>query len=182
MVVIYCGSFIRVNFITTVLFRLMLVAAYEVSAVLLNPLPLIDLLSNNFFLLMATGVGLLSSYIQETQTRKGLYRPPHHRGKERDHQRAAGGSQQGQSFQERIPGQYEPRAAHAAERDHRLLRHHGQGDLRRRSAIPATPLMSRTSPPAAIICFRSSTTFSIWPRRKPTSSPWTNARSTSSRW
>jgi two-component system cell cycle sensor histidine kinase PleC len=71
MVVIYCGSFIRVNFITTVLISLMLVGAYEVSAVVLNPLPMIDLLSNNFFLLMATGVGLLSSYIQETQTRKG---------------------------------------------------------------------------------------------------------------
>ena len=71
MVVIYCGSFIRVNFITTVLISLMLVLAYEVSAVFLNPLPTIDLISNNFFLLMATGVGLLSSYIQETQTRKG---------------------------------------------------------------------------------------------------------------
>jgi signal transduction histidine kinase len=71
MVVIYCGSFIRVNFITTVLISLMLVMAYEVSAVVLNPLPMIDLISNNFFLLMATGVGLLSSYIQETQTRKG---------------------------------------------------------------------------------------------------------------
>jgi two-component system, cell cycle sensor histidine kinase PleC len=70
-VVIYCGSFIRVNFITTVLISLMLVGAYEVSAVVLNPLPMIDFLSNNFFLLMATGVGLFSSYIQETQTRKG---------------------------------------------------------------------------------------------------------------
>ena len=71
MVVIYCGSFIRVNFITTVLISLMLVLSYELSAVVLNPLPMIDLISNNFFLLMATGVGLLSSYIQETQTRKG---------------------------------------------------------------------------------------------------------------
>jgi hypothetical protein len=68
MIVIYCGSFIRVNFVTTVVISLMLVLAYEVSAVLLNPLPTIDLISNNFFLLMATGVGLLSSYIQETQT------------------------------------------------------------------------------------------------------------------
>ena len=71
MVVIYCGSFIRVNFVTTVIISLMLVLSYEVSALLLNPLSLIDLMSNNFFLLMATGVGLLSSYIQETQTRKG---------------------------------------------------------------------------------------------------------------
>ena len=71
MVVIYCGSFIRVNFITTVSISLMLVVAYDISAAFLNPLPTIDLISNNFFLLMATGVGLLSSYIQETQTRKG---------------------------------------------------------------------------------------------------------------
>src|SRR5262249_15680007 len=60
MVVIYCGSFIRVNFITTVIISLMLVLSYELSALVLNPLSLINLLSNNFFLLMATGVGLLS--------------------------------------------------------------------------------------------------------------------------
>jgi signal transduction histidine kinase len=71
MVVIYCGSFIRVDFTATVLISLMLVVAYEVSAMILNPLPFIDLISNNFFLLMATAVGLLSCYIQETQIRKG---------------------------------------------------------------------------------------------------------------
>jgi len=47
------------------------VLAYEVSAVVLNPLPITDLISNNFFLTMASAVGLMSSYIQETQTRKG---------------------------------------------------------------------------------------------------------------
>src|SRR4029077_17952077 len=71
MVVIYCGSFIRVDFIWTVVISLFLVAAYEVSAGLINPIPGIDFLSNNFFLMMATGVGLFSGYIQETQTRKG---------------------------------------------------------------------------------------------------------------
>ena len=71
MVVIYCGSFIRVDFIATVLISLMLVMAYEFSAIVLNPLPMTDLISNNFFLLMATAVGLLSCYIQETQIRKG---------------------------------------------------------------------------------------------------------------
>ena len=72
MIVIYCGSFIRVNFVATLLISAMLVLAYEVSAVVLNPLSTTDLISNNFFLLMATAVGLLSSYIQETQTRKGF--------------------------------------------------------------------------------------------------------------
>ena len=130
MVVIYCGSFIRVDFIATVLISLMLVMAYEVSAIVLNPLPMIDLISNNFFLLMATAVGLLSSYIQETQIRKGYIAQRIIEEKNEITNRPAGGSQQGQPFQERIPRQYEPRAAHAAQRDHRLLGHHGQADVR----------------------------------------------------
>lgn len=71
MVVIYCGSFVRVDFMTTVCISLLLVGCYEVSAVIINPVSPVDLLSNNFFLTMSTAVGLLSSYIQETQTRKG---------------------------------------------------------------------------------------------------------------
>ncbi len=71
MVVIYCGSFIRVDFIATVVISLFLVAAYEVSAAIINPIPTVNFISNNFFLLMSTAVGLLSAYIQETQTRKG---------------------------------------------------------------------------------------------------------------
>jgi signal transduction histidine kinase len=72
MVVIYCDSLIRVDFIASVIISVLLVLAYEVSAIVLNPLPIPDLISNNFFLTMATTVGLLSSYIQETQTRKGF--------------------------------------------------------------------------------------------------------------
>jgi len=72
MVVIYCGSFIRVDFIATVAISAFLVTAYEVSAGIINPVPKTLFLSNNFFLLMSTAVGLLSGYIQETQTRKGF--------------------------------------------------------------------------------------------------------------
>jgi signal transduction histidine kinase len=71
MVVIFCGSFLRVDFIWTVAISLFLVIAYEVTAAFINPIPRINFLSNNFFLLMSTAVGLLSAYIQETQTRKG---------------------------------------------------------------------------------------------------------------
>ena len=71
MVVIYCGSFIRVDFIATVAISAMLVGAYEISASLINPIPQTLFISNNFFLLMSTAVGLLSGYIQEAQTRKG---------------------------------------------------------------------------------------------------------------
>jgi signal transduction histidine kinase len=71
MVVIYCGSFIRVDFVATVCISLLLVAGYEITAAYINPIPTVYFMSNNFFLLMSTAVGLLSSYIQETQTRKG---------------------------------------------------------------------------------------------------------------
>jgi two-component system cell cycle sensor histidine kinase PleC len=70
MVVIYCGSFIRVGFVTTVAISLVMVGAYELSAAFINPIPASDFISNNFFLLMSTAVGLLSSYLQETQTRR----------------------------------------------------------------------------------------------------------------
>ena len=46
--------------------------------------------------------------------------------------RGQGGGRHRQPRQERVPGQHEPRAAHAAERRHRLLRAAGAGDLRRR--------------------------------------------------
>jgi two-component system cell cycle sensor histidine kinase PleC len=71
MVVIYCDSLIRVDFVASVIISVLLMLAYEVSAFMLNPLPVSDLISNNFFLTMATAMGLMSSYIQETQTRKG---------------------------------------------------------------------------------------------------------------
>ena len=71
MVVVYCDSLIRVDFIASVVISVLLLLAYQISAVILNPLSPSDLISNNFFLTMAAGVGLLSSYIQETQTRKG---------------------------------------------------------------------------------------------------------------
>ncbi|HVV28456.1 MAG TPA: HAMP domain-containing sensor histidine kinase [Rhizomicrobium sp.] len=71
MVVIYCGSLIRVDFIATACISLMLVAAYELTALLVNPIPHTAFFSNNFFLLMSTAMGMLSSYIQETQIRKG---------------------------------------------------------------------------------------------------------------
>lgn len=70
MVVIYCDSLVRVNFLPSVAISLFLDFAYEISAVFLNPLPAADLVSNNFFLTTATLVGLLSSYISETRGRE----------------------------------------------------------------------------------------------------------------
>ena len=47
-----------------------LVAAYQLSALVLNPVPIKFYLSNNFFLIMASSVGLFSGYLQELYVRK----------------------------------------------------------------------------------------------------------------
>ena len=70
MVVIYCGSLIRLKFHFSVLISLFLLISYGIVALLINPIPMASLISNTFFLTMATGVGLFSAYIQELYIRK----------------------------------------------------------------------------------------------------------------
>ena len=70
MVVSYCGSLIRLKFKYTVLISSLLLLAYHVVALWINPIPLQVFISNDFFLTMATGVGLFSAYIQELYFRK----------------------------------------------------------------------------------------------------------------
>ena len=70
MVVIYCGSLIRLKFHFSVLISLLLLVSYGIVALLINPIPMANLISNTFFLTMATGVGLFSAYIQELYIRK----------------------------------------------------------------------------------------------------------------
>ena len=70
MVVIYCGSLIRLKFHYSVLISIALFLAYQAVSLWINPIPLADYISNNFFLVMATGVGLFSAYIQELYIRK----------------------------------------------------------------------------------------------------------------
>ncbi|MGA0600871.1 ATP-binding protein [Caulobacter sp. KR2-114] len=70
MVVIYCGSLIRLKFHYSVLITLFLVASYQVAALWLNPIPRPLLISNDFFLCMAAGVGMFSGYVQEFHIRK----------------------------------------------------------------------------------------------------------------
>ena len=70
MVVIYCGSLIRLKFHFSVLISLGLLASYGIVALLVNPIPMPNLISNMFFLTMATGVGLFSAYIQELYIRR----------------------------------------------------------------------------------------------------------------
>ena len=70
MCVIYSSSLIRLRFTYAAIISTILVGAYEISAALLNPIPLPTYISNTFFLLMATGVGLFSGYYQELYVRK----------------------------------------------------------------------------------------------------------------
>lgn len=68
--VIYSSSLIRLRFSYAAVISSVIVGAYEISATLLNPVPFVTYISNNFFLVMAAGVGLFSGYFQELYVRK----------------------------------------------------------------------------------------------------------------
>jgi len=70
MVVIYGSSFVRLRFVFSTAISIFLVGLYQVSAIYLNPIPREEFINNNFFLVMATAVGLFSSYIQEMYIRR----------------------------------------------------------------------------------------------------------------
>jgi two-component system cell cycle sensor histidine kinase PleC len=70
MVVIYAGSLIRLKFLYGLAIAVFLVLSYQLSAAVINPIPFDNYISNNFFLVMALGVGLFSSYIQEFYFRR----------------------------------------------------------------------------------------------------------------
>jgi nitrogen-specific signal transduction histidine kinase len=69
MVVIYSGSLLGLRFSYSVMVTIGLWASYQVVALYINPIPIEDYISNNFFLGMATGVGCFCSYILETHIR-----------------------------------------------------------------------------------------------------------------
>ncbi|HEY2660625.1 MAG TPA: ATP-binding protein [Caulobacteraceae bacterium] len=70
MVVIYCGSLIRLKYRYSATISVFLVLSYQAAAIWLNPIPRNMLISNDFFLVMATMVGLFSGYIQELYIRR----------------------------------------------------------------------------------------------------------------
>jgi signal transduction histidine kinase len=69
MVVIYGSTLVRLQFVYSTLISIALVAAYQWVAIFYNPIPLAILINNNFFLVMATIVGIFASYIQELYVR-----------------------------------------------------------------------------------------------------------------
>ncbi|HEX2816988.1 MAG TPA: histidine kinase dimerization/phospho-acceptor domain-containing protein, partial [Phenylobacterium sp.] len=70
MVVIYCGTLIRLKYRYSVLATVILVLSYQASALWLNPIPRTLLISNDFFLGMAAAVGLFSGYFQDLHIRR----------------------------------------------------------------------------------------------------------------
>jgi signal transduction histidine kinase len=70
MVVIYGSTLVRLRFTYSALVSALLVAAYQVAAVLIAPIPFKTYVCNNFFLVMAMAVGVFSGYIQVVYIRK----------------------------------------------------------------------------------------------------------------
>jgi two-component system cell cycle sensor histidine kinase PleC len=70
MVVIYGSSLVRLRYYFSTLATLIMFAAYQLSALCFNPIGLRFYISNNFFLCMASAVGLFSGYLQELYVRK----------------------------------------------------------------------------------------------------------------
>jgi len=70
MVVMYGSCLVRLRYAYAVGATVVLFLAYQLVALKLNPLPLKFYASNNFFLVMASAVGLFSGYLQELYIRK----------------------------------------------------------------------------------------------------------------
>lgn len=72
LVVIYGSTLVRLRFVNSALIAAFLVIAYQISALWLNPVSHATLISNNFFLVVACGLGLFGSYIQEVYVRRNF--------------------------------------------------------------------------------------------------------------
>jgi signal transduction histidine kinase len=72
LVVIYCGSLSRMNFHHGFLISLFLVDSYQTVALLINPISMGAFISNNFFLVVAMGMGSFSAYIAELYIRRSF--------------------------------------------------------------------------------------------------------------
>lgn len=70
MVAAYCGTLIRLNFVPSSACAIALMLAYQPIALWINPIPTGIHLSNTFFLAMAVGIGLFTSYLHEFYMRR----------------------------------------------------------------------------------------------------------------
>jgi signal transduction histidine kinase len=71
-VVTYCTALLRVHILVSVAVALFFVASYQLIAIYVNPVPTWVLISNDFFLVMGAGVGILTNYYQELFIRENF--------------------------------------------------------------------------------------------------------------
>ncbi|MFM9865624.1 MAG: sensor histidine kinase [Micropepsaceae bacterium] len=69
MVTVYSGTLLGMRFTYSASVTVGLLLIYQFVSLWLNPVSLTDYISNNFFLTMATGIGVFSSYMLETHVR-----------------------------------------------------------------------------------------------------------------
>ena len=69
MVVIYAGGMIGVRYLYGLFSTLVILVAYQVVSVFVNPIQAVDFVSNNFFLIMSCGVGVVCTYMLDMHSR-----------------------------------------------------------------------------------------------------------------
>ena len=72
MVVIYGSALVRLQFYNAIFVSSLLVGLYQLVALFINPISHKELISNDFFLIMAAAVGVFSGYIQEVAIRSNF--------------------------------------------------------------------------------------------------------------
>ena len=137
IVVSYCGSLIRLRFVNSTLCALFLFAAYQFVRIEIAPLPWRSFVADDFFLGSATMVGMLSSYIQELYFRRSYVAHKIVEAKNRLAARLLLEAQRANAAKNEFVANMSHEPAHAAERGHRLFRHHPVEDVwtDRRSAL-----------------------------------------------
>ncbi len=72
MVVIYGSALVRLQPYNAIFISALLVGLYQLVALFISPIPQKELISNDFFLIMAAAVGVFSGYIQEVAIRSNF--------------------------------------------------------------------------------------------------------------
>jgi diguanylate cyclase (GGDEF)-like protein len=72
LVLVFIHHFLRLPFLQIALISGLIIVAWEVVAIWINPLPLWELVNNNFFLISVQFVGLFAAYMYERSRRKNF--------------------------------------------------------------------------------------------------------------
>jgi signal transduction histidine kinase len=70
LVIVYSSSLSRLKFIHALLISIFLITCYQLVSLIINPIPMTAYVSNNFFLVVAMGLGLFSAYLVELYIRR----------------------------------------------------------------------------------------------------------------